>query len=78
MPGFNRWLDGKNRQINRQKQVYGTPMDEYADPAGEEIGQEAMRDMRRGRRRSGGGSNYSGRPAKVATGYGGRITRRFG
>ena len=28
MPGFNRWLNGKNKQINRQKQmearVFGT------------------------------------------------------
>ena len=75
MPGFNQWLDSKNRQL-RQRQVYGTPMGD-ADPAGEEIGQEAMANMRQGRRRSGGGSNYSGRPAKVATGYGARVTRRF-
>ena len=78
MPGFNRWLNGKNRQINRQKRVFGTPMANYADPAGEEIGQEAMRGMNTGRPKSGGGRRYSARPARVATGYGGRVTRRFG
>ena len=78
MPGFNRWLSGKNKQINRQKQVYGTPMANYADPAGEEIGQEAMEGMNTGRPKSGGGRRYSARPARVATGYGVRVTRRFG
>ena len=42
MPGFDRWLSGKNKQINRQKQVYGTPMANYADPAGAQIAQDAM------------------------------------
>ena len=78
MPGFDRWLSGKNRQINRQKQVFGTPMANYADPAGPEIGQEAFRGMNTGRPKSGGGRRYSARPARVATGYGGRVTRRFG
>ena len=62
MPGFNRWLNGKNRQINRQKRVFGTPTANYADPAGEEIGQEAMRGMNTGRPKSGGGGGFSVRP----------------
>ena len=78
MPGFDRWLSGKNKQINRQKQVYGTPMANYADPVGAQIAQEAMEGMNTGRPKSGGGRRYSARPAKVATGYGGRVTRRFG
>ena len=83
MPGFNRWLNGKNKQINKQKQmearVFGTPTaNPYADPAGAQIAQEAMEGMNTGRPKSGGGRRYSARPAKVATGYGGRVTRRFG
>ena len=78
MPGFDRWLSGKNKQINRQKQVYGTPMANYADAAGAQIAQEAMEGMNTGRPKSGGGRRYSARPEKVATGYGGRVTRRFG
>ena len=84
MPGFNRWLNGKNRQIrqggyNPSRQVYGTPTaNPYADPAGPEIDEEAIEGGLRRGRPARGGSRYSGRPARVATGYGGRVTRRFG
>jgi hypothetical protein len=76
MPGFNRWLTGKNRQINRDRGVYGTPME--TDYAGPEINEEAMEGERQGRRRSGGGRGFSFRPAKVGTGYGVRAKYRGG
>lgn len=62
----------------RQRGVYGTPQEATAEGA-EEGDPDFNRWLKKknGQISGGGGSNFSARPAKVGTGYGGRLTRRF-
>ena len=64
-----------------QKREYGTP---YQDPAGSEMHEEAddpdgfNRWYRKKQQSIAPRSRWSIRPARVATGYGARLKRRFG
>ena len=66
---------------NRNQNLYGTP---YQDPAGSEMHEEAddpdgfNRWYRKKQQSIAPRSRWSIRPARVATGYGARLKRRFG